>query len=414
MPFSEQAITTLRSAIDGAVGDNDNKIPGATISIIDKQGNDLFTYSAGKTGQNSSESMTPENIFWIASCSKMITSLACMQLVERGVLRLDDAEQLEGKFLPELKNVKVLKKDGSGSLEEKKRGITLRMLLTHTAGFGYSFFNNELRDWSLPVGIEELDCSREELMSAPLVFQPGEGWEYGIGIDWAGIALERATDMSLNDYIQKNIFGPLGLENINMFPTPAMKAKLAYMHLRDASGKIGLRDHIARRALLANTDEEKKKAFSSGGGGLFAKPQEYARILAVLLNDGTCPKTGAKIVTKETVDEMFRNQIPDQPDFGRQGIPAAKPYYTNPIPELYPVPDRPPQGWGLSFMLTGGPTGRSDGTAWWAGLPNLYWWCDRAKGVAGIVCTQLLPFADPAVAHLWAHVEIGVYQALSA
>lgn len=139
-----------------------------------------------------------------------------------------------------------------------------------------------------------------------------------------------------------------------------------------------------------------------------------AEVLAVLLNDGTCPRTGVQILQKETVDVMFANNIPKFPDFGRQGIPAAKPDLTGAIPEIYPVEGRPPQGWGLTFMLTnGGPTGRSRSTAMWAGLANLWWWCDREKGVAGMVCTQILPFADLKVLGMWFELEAEVYKALS-
>lgn len=134
-------------------------------------------------------------------------------------------------------------------------------------------------------------------------------------------------------------------------------------------------------------------------------------ILATLLNDGTSPTTGQRLLRKETVDEMFRNQIPEFPNFGSQGIPASKADLTNYIPELYPSPS--PQGWGLSFMLTGGQTGRSPGTAHWAGLPNLWWWCDRDRGIAGMICCQILPFADPQVLKLWVDVESTVYKSLS-
>lgn len=136
--------------------------------------------------------------------------------------------------------------------------------------------------------------------------------------------------------------------------------------------------------------------------------------LAVLLNNGTCPKTGVQILREETVEEMFRNQIPQFPDYSRQGIPAAKPDLTNPIPQLYPVEGNPPQGWGLTFMLSnGGPTGRSKTTGHWAGLANLWWWCDREKGVAGMVATQILPFGDGKVLNLWGQVEAVVYGALA-
>jgi CubicO group peptidase (beta-lactamase class C family) len=109
---------------------------------------------------------------------------------------------------------------------------------------------------------------------------------------------------------------------------------------------------------------------------------------------------------------MFRNQIPEFPNFGRQGIPAAKPHLTNTIPDLYPVPDGRPQGWGLTFMLTSNDATRTEGTGNWAGLANLYWWCDRKKGVAGMVCSQILPFADLKVLTLLGNVEAAVYNGL--
>lgn len=136
-----------------------------------------------------------------------------------------------------------------------------------------------------------------------------------------------------------------------------------------------------------------------------------AEILATLLNNGTSPITGKRILETTTVDEMFRNQIPNLPNFAAQGIPPSKPDLTNEIAHLYPSPT--PQGWGLTFMLTGGSTGRSEGTAHWAGLANLWWWCDREKGVAGMICTQLLPFADPQVWSLWLDVESAVYRGLA-
>lgn len=104
---------------------------------------------------------------------------------------------------------------------------------------------------------------------------------------------------------------------------------------------------------------------------------------------------------------MFTNQLPQFPQFGRQGIADAKPDLTNPLPDLYPIQGNPPQGWGLTFMLTGANpvTGRSAQTCYWAGLPNLYWWCDREHGVAGFVCSQILPFLDAGVAGLWFKLE---------
>lgn len=110
------------------------------------------------------------------------------------------------------------------------------------------------------------------------------------------------------------------------------------------------------------------------GAGAFAKPAEYVQVLATLLNDGKSPKTGAQILKPETVKAMFENQISQHPDFARVGIPAAKPEQTNPAPELYPQEGNPPQGWGLSFMITQEPgaTGRGRNTAWVSDNVNNY------------------------------------------
>ncbi|KAL4923603.1 serine hydrolase domain-containing protein [Aspergillus undulatus] len=411
MPLPETATSRLRDIVDQACEDQKTGIPGATVVVVSKDGEELFAHSAGKRGTASEEPMTLDNIFWIASCTKMLVGMACMQLVDRDILKLDDGEQTEA-LCPELQTLKVLQPDGS--LVDKNRAITLRMLLTHTAGFGYSFFNDRLRQWSYPAGVDEFS-GRMQDVKQPLLFQPGEGWEYGVGIDWAGIALERATGLTLNDYLQKHILQPLGIRDMSMLPGHALRQRMAYMNQRDPDGSFRPRDHLLRLPLVADLDNDAEIAgiFHSGGAGMFAKPQDYCKVLAVLLNNGTCPRTGAKLLLKETVDEMFTNQIPHLPNYSRQSIPASKPDLTNPIPELYPVAGNPPQGWGLTFMLSnGGPTGRSSATGHWAGLANLWWWADREKGVAGMVCTQILPFVDLPVLGLWGDVESEVYKAL--
>lgn len=195
-----------------------------------------------------------------------------------------------------------------------------------------------------------------------------------------------------------------------MFPSKDMKSKLAYMNARAPDSQLSPRDHLLRRPLIVESSEDIKSCVNSGGAGCFAKPREYCQILATLLNDGESPTTGARILQKATVDAMFQNQIPKFPKFGTQGIPPAKADLTNEIPSLYPGEE---QGWGLTFMLSDGPTGRSKTTGHWAGLPNLFWWCDRDQGVAGIIATQVLPFADPQVLGLWVNFESGVYSGLS-
>ncbi|PSR83913.1 beta-lactamase/transpeptidase-like protein [Coniella lustricola] len=408
-PLSEKAISTLQATVDEACADQRAGMPGATVVVVDRDGQELFAHSAGRRGIATSEPMTLDSIYWVASCTKVVTGIACMQLVEKGQLSLDDGEQLES-ICPELKNLQVLTKDGT--LVAKEKAITLRMLLTHTAGFGYSFFNERLRNWAYPAGLDEFSGRPEDMVS-PLLFQPGEGWEYGVNIDWAGIALERVTGTTLNDYMTKNIFEPLGVKNVSMFPSPEMKSKLAFMHQRSHDGILQPRDHLLRAPLVAKTEEEVARCSNSGGAGLFAQPQEYCKILVALLNQGKSPTTGATILQPSTVAEMYKNQIPQFPNFSRQYIPASKPDLTNPLPEIYPIEDNAPQGWGLTFMLSnGGPTGRSKQTGAWAGIANLFWWSDPEHGVAGIVATQILPFGDGNVLGLWGKIESMIYSEL--
>lgn len=172
----------------------------------------------------------------------------------------------------------------------------------------------------------------------PLVNQPGEKWEYGVNIDWAGIVLERATGSKLNDLIQKGIIEPLGLSNVNMVPTPEMKKNLASMHQRwpGSPSKSEERDHIYREPIIAETAEEQARLFNSGGAGCYAQPKQYVQVLAALLNDGKSPKNGAQILKPETVNQMWENQIPEHPNFARDGLQDAKAEHSNPAPELYP------------------------------------------------------------------------------
>lgn len=132
MPLSEDVLKNLRKTVDDAVADPKNDIPGTSVVVVGKDGKELFAYSAGKRGVTSSENMKLDNVFWIASCTKMIAGIACMQLVEQGKLHLDDGEEIE-KLIPEFKDIKVLQKDGK--LAEKNKKITLRMLLTHTGAW---------------------------------------------------------------------------------------------------------------------------------------------------------------------------------------------------------------------------------------------------------------------------------------
>ncbi|KAF7626515.1 beta-lactamase family protein [Aspergillus flavus] len=402
-------IEALKRRMQSVCSDPDKGLPGVSVAVVGRDGKQLFSHAAGKRGHGSSELMSVDSVFWIASCTKMITGIACMQLVEQGRLSLDDAGQIH-RICPEFDDLRVLQEDGT--LVEKNKGITLRMLLTHTSGFGYTFYNEKLRDYARPAGLDEFSGYAEEF-NQPLVHQPGETWEYGIGIDWAGVVLERVTGQSLNDYFHQHIFEPIGLKHISMLPTEEMKANLAYMHQRAADGQISVRDHLLRRALTVKSESDIKSYFNSGGAGCFSTAQDYSQILAVLLNNGTSPTTGKQLLKKETVDEMFRNQIENLPPLAEKYFPDAKAEFVQSGLGLHPTVEGDRQGWGLTFLLSGGSTGRSIGTAQWSGVANLRWWCDREKGVAGFICSQVLPYGDEQLFQLSQDVETEVYKGLA-
>ena len=175
--ISAQAQQTIQSALD--VHTNNTGLPGLVFCAVDKSGSYLTQSASGCHGLNNKKPMSMDSVFYIASCTKLITGIACMQLAEQGKLDLDSAQQLY-KLCPELEAVRVL--GDNGKLVDRKGEITVRMLLTHTAGFGYSFFNERLRDFGRPTGYDEFSGDKKDYMMMPLVNQPGARWEYGVGI----------------------------------------------------------------------------------------------------------------------------------------------------------------------------------------------------------------------------------------
>ncbi|KAF2752201.1 beta-lactamase [Sporormia fimetaria CBS 119925] len=411
MPLTPQSTQTIKSLLDAATSAGPNGAPGLVFHAVRSTGEPLISHASGARGLNTSTPMDLDTTFWIASCTKIVTSIACLQLVEQGKLSLDSAETIQ-KYAPEIGRKKVYP-DGK-TAEEQKKPVTLRMLLAHTAGFAYTFLDPRVAMWAGAVGVDEFTGDERDIVDAPLFNQPGERWEYGTNLDWAGIIVERASGQKLNDYFQEHIFKPLGINDVTMFPSKEMRDNLAYMHQRDGEGKLSEREHLYRRALHMQSKEEQERFFHSGGAGLFAKPKEYIKILTALANNGTCPHTSHQLLSPATVDQMFENQIPEHPNFARNSPAPANPRLANHTPEMYPQEGDPPQGWGLSMFLTIAPgaTGRAANTGWWAGLANLFWWVDREKGVAGMIASQVLPFGDPKVVGTWVEVERAVYEGL--
>jgi CubicO group peptidase (beta-lactamase class C family) len=220
--------------------------------------------------------MSTDTVFWIASMTKAITSVAAMQLVEQGKWALD--RQI-ADVLPELSVPQVLEgfdPSGEPRLRRAKRPITLRHLLTHTAGLVYEIWNGEMGRYMESKAIPGIISCQNAALSLPLVFDPGEKWDYGINIDWVGKAVERVSGQALGDYSAKHLFEPIGMKDTAFKLTQDRRARLAGMHARSPDGT------------LASIEFEvpQKPEFQMGGGGLYGTASDYLAFERVFLNEG--------------------------------------------------------------------------------------------------------------------------------
>jgi len=378
----------LESAVEAG------EVAGVT-AVATGQSGVIYQGAYGDRTAGRPEPMTLDTVFWIASMTKAITSVAAMQQVERGRLDLDEPLS---RILPELEKIRVLEgfsADGTPRLREPKSPVTLRRLLTHTAGFVYDIWNADMGRYMAHEGIPGIiECKRATLMT-PLTFDPGDRWDYGISIDWAGQAVEKVTGQSLEDYFKQWITGPLGMSATAFVIDPAMRSRLAGMHARLPDGTLAPIDFE-----LTQTPE-----FFMGGGGLYSTAGDYARFLRMLMNGGTLD--GEQILKAGTVEEINRNQMGD---LNVTALKSAIPESSNDA-EFFPGMVKK---WGLAYMVNTEPTpsGRSAGSLAWAGLGNTYYWLDPVNQVAGVICTQVLPFGDAKVLDLFAAFEKAIYEQL--
>ena len=341
--------------------------------------------------------MTLDTIFRIASMTKAVTSVAAMQLVEAGKLDLDDPI---ARVLPELASPHVLSgfdDKGKPRLRPARRAITLRHLLTHTAGFGYEMLSSELIRYAQRTGTPSIGTGERAALQLPLLFDPGERWQYGISIDWAGQAVERASGKPLDAYFREHIFAPLGMADTSFAPTPAQTVRLARVHQRRKDGGL--------EAITLDPPPPHPE-FWSGGGGLYSTGPDYLRFLRMVLNHGEFG--GARLLRPETVAAMATNQTGDL----EAGIMrTVMPERTN---DFALFPEMRCQ-WGLGWMITPqpGPNGRGAGSLTWGGIFNSYYWIDPARRVAAVILAQFLPFADRRALALASAFEQALYRKLA-
>jgi methyl acetate hydrolase len=370
-------------------------VPGVVAMAATRDGG-IYQGAFGRRALPDGVAMTLDTVFWIASMTKAITSAAAMQLVEEGRLALD--QPIAG-LLPELAAPQVLEgfdAAGEPKLRPARRPITLAHLITHTAGFVYDIWNGEMGRYMEKRGAPGIISCQNAALALPLVFEPGEKWDYGIGIDWVGKAVERASGQRLGDYFAEHLFGPIGMKDTGFRLTPARRARLAGMHARGAD------------AALTPIEFEIPQApeFEMGGGGLYGTAADYLAFQRVFLNLGRAD--GGQVLRPETVALMAQNAIGE---LNVRMLKTAVPGSSNDA-EFFPGTVKK---WSLGFMISteAVPGGRSAGSLAWAGLGNTYFWIDPARGVAGVILTQLLPFADKKALALLDAFERAVYAGLA-
>ena len=390
MSISQTADALLRNATA------EGSVPGVVAGATNREGN-LYLGGFGERVLGAGEDMTPDTVGWLASMTKALTGAAAMQLVERGQLDLDAPA---ADVVPALADIGVLEgfaEDGTPRTRPPKRAITLRHLLTHTAGFSYETWNASIIAYQTATGTPGIISCQNAALSTPLLFDPGDRWEYSISIDWVGKMVEAVSGQRLGEYFRDHLLRPLGMRDTAFRITDEMRSRLAKIHQRAEDG-----------SLVPQMDLELPQVpeVELGGAGLYGTVGDYLCFIRMMLNRGRA--NGERVLAPETVDAMCQNQM------GAHRVTPLKtviPPFSNDV-DLFPGM---PKTWGFSFMINteDAPTGRSAGSLGWAGLANSYFWIDPTKGIGGAYMTQILPFADVKSLPLYLDFERAVYDSVT-
>ena len=387
-PARARVDAVLRQAVDA------KEVPGVVAMAATDKGV-VYEGAFGPRGLDQSAPMTLDTVFRIASMTKAITSVAAMQLVEQGKLKLEEPVPNIDPALGAPQVLEGFDAAGAPKLRPAKRPITLRHLLTHTAGFSYDIWDADTGRYMKAAGMPARSGGKVASIRTPLAFDPGDKWEYGVNTDWVGRLVEATSGQPLDVYFRDKIFAPLGMKDSGYVTSTEQRARQARLHLRQSDG--GLTPQPLEAPPV--TPE-----FWSGGGPLYSTGPDYLTFLQMLLHGGSFK--GAQLLKPETVALMHQNHTGTIP----AGIMKTQnPALSNDV-DLFPGA---PIRWGLGYMLNvqAGPNGRSAGTVSWGGIFNTYYWLDPAKRVTGLIMTQILPFADTRALKLYGQFERAVYDA---
>ena len=365
------------------------------VAAVGNAGGQTWSHAAGYQDAEKTKAASPDNIIQIASMTKLVTTIAALQLVEQGKLDLDTPISA---YAPELNELQVLTgfaADDTPIFEKANRAPTARELMTHTAGYAYEIWNtNALK--GVQLGVTPSLLGEGNYLEAPLAFHPGTAWEYGINTDWLGVLVERLSDQRLAEYFDDNIFKPLGMTD-TFYELPAGKLdRSVTMMARTAEGLVKL------PSFQPTPMEKGSMPHYSGGGGLSSTVADYGRVLQMLLNGGSLD--GKTLLKSETVDTMFQNNIGDiQP----AALATVMPTLSNTADMSFG--NKATFGLGLLIHTDGIDGGRKANAGSWAGLFNSYYWVDREAGTYGIFGTQVLPFYDGVAVETLLEFEQAVY-----
>ncbi len=387
----------FRAAADAVLNEvvtSTPRVPGVVAMVTDRTRN-IYEGAAGQRRLDQPARMTTDSIFAIFSTTKAITATAVLQLVEEGKLDLDAPAR---RYAPELGKLEVIEgfdAKGDPILRPPRRDITTRMLMTHTAGLTYDFINQTYNRLAQEKGQPSVITATKACLRTPLLFDPGERWEYGTNLDWCGQIVEAITGRRLGEVFKTRIFAPLGIEDMTFELTDALRARLAGIHARNADGSLTPMDF----------ELPTKPEVHMGGHGLYGTVGDYMRFIRMWLNDGVGEH--GRVLKAETVRMAEKNHLGDKKVTPITGVISS---LCNDA-EFFPGQSK---SWALSFMINDedAPTGRPAGALGWAGLANLFYWIDRRNGFGGFWATQILPFGDPPSFIGYMNFETSFYESL--
>ena len=380
----------LDASLRGAVERKD--VPGV-VALITDRAHVLYEGEFGVADVATGRPLTADALFRIASMTKPITSVALMQLIEQGKIGLDDPAE---KYLPELANLKVIESfdaaTGDYRLRPASRPPTVKHFLTHTSGLAYPFTSAIWRDFKPHAG-------ETYPFGGPLLFDPGERWHYSTSTDVVGRLVEVVSHQKLEDYFREHIFIPLKMDDTSYNVPEAKGPRLVAQQQRAGEKMDGA-------IVLQNPQAGLTVASPIGGGGLASTASDYGRFMRMLLNGGALD--GVRVLKAETAALMGQNQI------GAVSVPALKTALPRSADFTFIADGR--DKWGLGFLITTDqvPGKRSPGSLSWGGINNTFFWIDPARGIAGVIMMQYLPFADATALKTYEAFERGAYQLVNA